>query len=97
MKRLIEWYRSWRHKRQQEAKQEQFLRRAGSTERCPHCKTWTWEVGGWAAVKQHHTDRCLDLMTCKQCGKDSSWLYGPGLFLLIDPNPEGAGHELDPN
>lgn len=94
MKRLIEWYRSWREKRQQAQKQEQYMRRCGSTECCPHCDTWTWEVGGWAACRPSEKDPCLDVMTCKQCGKDSTWLFGPGVFFLIEPDPKGENHEL---
>ena len=99
MKRLIEWYRGWREKRQQLKKREEYERRAGGSECCPHCDTWSWEVGGWASCHVHRDEPGLDVLTCKKCGKSSNWLYGPGVFIYIHSNPESQGdsHELEPD
>jgi len=31
----------------------------------------------------HPTDPMLDVLTCGQCGQQSPWLYGPGIWLYV--------------
>ena len=34
--------------------------------------------------KPKDPDDGSDIMTCGNCGKNSQWVYGPGLFIHVD-------------
>lgn len=85
---LIERWDRWRQRRAKARQKRSFIERTGGSQCCPYCNTWTWEVEGWAWVGPNPKDAALDDMTCKACGKTSTWLFGPGVFFLMHPKPE---------
>lgn len=80
MERLDQWL----DRRAKARRKAAYLQRTGGTEQCPHCEKWTWETDGWAKVECDIEHAALDRMTCKNCGGQSRWHYGPGLFLFVD-------------
>ena len=52
--------------------------------RCPHCLTWQSQCNlDGLPFSRHPTDNQLDVLFCGQCGEQSPWLYGPGLWLHV--------------
>lgn len=82
--RLDTWLANRHIKRQR----EQYMERTGGDQRCPHCDKWASEMGGWASAQPDPEDQLLDEYTCKNCGGKSSWLFGPGVMLLMKPRQE---------
>jgi hypothetical protein len=89
MKRLIEWFSTRLAERAARTLRAAYMAKNGGDEKCPHCNTWASERGGWVKHEQDCDNPELDRMTC-HCGGQSQWLYGPGLFLLIDKIPKEA-------
>lgn len=56
--------------------------------KCPHCRTWMSEVGGYSTAAE---DWCTDTMRCPQCDKSSRW-HNEGIVawtLPASPTPTG--------
>ena len=60
-----------------------FIARHGDV-KCPHCQTWQSHccLDGMS-FSQYPTDNQLDILLCGHCGEQSSWLYGPGVWLYV--------------
>lgn len=50
-------------------------------QRCPHCKTWQSECGGWRFVSASPVSAEIDFKAvCGSCAKESLWMWiGPGI------------------
>lgn len=86
---IFEFLSNWRAARKRRNTKAAYMKKAGGDEKCPHCDLWASERCGWAKHEQDVTRPELDRLTC-QCGGQSLWLYGPGVFLLIETVPKEA-------
>lgn len=70
--------------RRAEARRIQRFKAANGDVCCPHCSTWQSHCCQNAMTfGPHPTDPMLDVLTCGQCGQQSPWLYGPGVWLYV--------------
>lgn len=65
-------------------------------QRCPHCKTWQSDCGGWSAVLASVTPEINFFAECGNCGSYSKWVWiGPGVCMTYEeinkqkPTPPG--------
>lgn len=63
---------------------ESFVKERGHDVCCPHCNVWSSASKKPHGFKPKDPDDGSDIMTCGNCGKNSQWVYGPGLFIHVD-------------